>query len=143
MSDELETTAPAPQGKSKMPFILAGCGCLLLVVAICAGGIYMMVSKGYALFTAPGDAVRAHIALVASGDQRSAYEACSDGFRSSMSLQQFQAYVEANPIIYNSSEVSFSNVNIQNTNIGGGDDRVEDLLSRTRTIAIEAREVTD
>ena len=117
MSDEAGTAAPSPeqpQGKSKMPFILAGCGCLALVVAICAGGIYMMVSKGYALFTAPPDAVRAHIAHVASGDVRGAYEGCSDGLKGSMSLQAFQSYVDANPIIYKSTDVSFTNVNIQN-----------------------------
>lgn len=106
--------APAPKPKSKLPWILLGCGCIGLPILICAG-VFGLGAFGFAaLMQAPADGARAHITQVADGDVAGAYDNCSDGFKASLTLEEFQAYVDANPLIYNSTDVSFSNVNISN-----------------------------
>lgn len=104
--------APPPPQKSRLPWILAacgGCGCLgLLAFIAMAVAIPFMLTQGAV------DAAQAHVTQAGAGNVDMAYAGCASAFREATSLAQFQAFVEANPRIYKSTALSFSNRKVEN-----------------------------
>ena len=80
--------AAAPRGSSRLPRIIG----ILVVLAIAVVAVAMLATAG------PADAVEAHLAALARGDDAAAYAYTSAGFRGTTSLAQFTAFADANPI---------------------------------------------
>lgn len=74
---------------SALPKVLGAVA--LVVVAVV--GIAVFATSG------PADAVSAHMAALAKGDDAGAYALTSSGFRSQTSATQFAAFATANPIL--------------------------------------------
>ena len=81
----------AARGGSALPKILGAIALLIVGVIVIA----LVATSG------PADAVTAHFAALAKGDDAAAYALTSSGFRSETSAAQFSAFVAANPILKN------------------------------------------
>lgn len=79
----------AARGGSALPKILGAIALLIVGVIVVA----LVATSG------PADAVTAHFAALAKGDDAAAYALTSSGFRSETSVAQFTAFVAANPIL--------------------------------------------
>ncbi len=108
--------AEAPQKKSMLPWILLGCGCLglpligvLLFVFVIGAGVAAVAG----IMMAAPEGARLHVEL-AQTDPAAAYEDCSEEYKTVNTLEEFTAFVEANPALYNSADLSFSNTAINN-----------------------------
>lgn len=102
---------PAKKGKGPVVWVVGGCcGCLLLVllgIGLFAGSLWF-ATKGAA------DAVTAHITQVKEGQVEAAYRATSQTFQSQVSLEEFQAIVDAHPSLRNNKDATFPSRSVHN-----------------------------
>lgn len=77
-----------PKKGSRLPKVLGGLALFAVVVVVLA----LLATSG------PADAVSAHLAALASGDDATAYSYTSADFRKATNLAAFSAFVNANPI---------------------------------------------
>lgn len=98
---------------------LSGCaiaaiilGSLAILAAIGIGSIILLIGAT----TSPAvDAFKQHLALIANGDDRGAYEmTTSQAFQSNISLEQFQTFVNNNPGLRHITATSISSRSIEN-----------------------------
>jgi hypothetical protein len=100
---------PASKDKTLLYVLLAGGGCLLLF-AVIAVIVFTVLFK---VTAEPLDVVNKHLSALRSGDVEKAYSFCSKAFQQNTNLNDFQNFVNQNPLL-TSSEFSSSNREISN-----------------------------
>jgi FHA domain/Domain of unknown function (DUF4864) len=104
----------ARSGRSIWFWLAVGCGGLLLIGALIAGGIGFVVYKGYRTFQAPTAEVKAHLAEVKAGNLDAAYARLAPAYQSEVSKEEFQAFAGKHATFAQNTDSSFSNIQIQN-----------------------------
>ena len=93
-----------------------------LITALIAVGVIALIGAGvggyfiYKFFKGPADAARQFFMDIAAGQVEKAYNDTSSGFKDFGTLEDFTAFVEANPELSRTKKVSFSSSNIVNQN---------------------------
>ncbi len=119
MEEAIKTDNEKPEKKSnKKKWILAGCGCSLLLLLCFIGalaGAYYGIYSIYGFLAEPSEVVKAHFEAVKDGEIENAYlKYTSYGFQENNSLEDFEEYIEAHPEIYQHYKKRFTSVNIKN-----------------------------
>jgi hypothetical protein len=98
-----------------------GCGGLLLIGLLIAGGIGFAVYKGVRTFQKPTEEVKAHLADVKAGNLDAAYARLAPAYQTEVSKEEFQAFVAKHPSYSQNTDTGFSNIQIQNetASLGG------------------------
>jgi hypothetical protein len=109
MTDSASSAQPAKA--SPFPWILGGCGCLLFGIGIVVAGIFTVVMKAT---EEPEVVVREFLAAAAAGDADRAYATFSPEVQQIQSLDDFRAVVSANPQLFDTTDVSWTNRSIDN-----------------------------
>lgn len=113
MTETMNPPAPAQSNPLKW-ILIGGCGCL--AVACIGFTLFFLGVFGVAMAaTQPAaDAAQRHLDLVRTGQVDAAYEETSQAFQASTTREEFQAFVEQNPALYQATELSFPSRNVQN-----------------------------
>jgi hypothetical protein len=106
--------APARSGRSVWFWVAIGCGGILLIGALIAGGIGFAVYRGYRAIQAPPAEVKAHLADVKAGNLDAAYARLAPAYQSEVSKEEFQAFAAKHASFSQNADSSFSSINIQN-----------------------------
>jgi hypothetical protein len=92
------------KGRNPLVWIAVGCcGCLVLVALIAAGA----VSFAFFATQEPVAAVRAQLAELRSGQTEAAYARLSEEFRSRLSPEEFESFVEHTPALRQATDSTF------------------------------------
>ncbi len=111
---EAPAAAPARSGRSVWFWVAIGCGSILLIGSLIAGGIGFAVYKGYRAIQAPAAEVKAQLADVKAGNLDAAYARLAPPYQSEVSKEAFQAFAAKHASFSQNADSSFSNINIQN-----------------------------
>lgn len=113
--------APARSGRSVWFWVGIGCGSLLLIGLLIAGGIGFAVYKGVRAVQAPPAEVKAHLADVKAGNLDAAYARLAPDYQAEVSKEEFQAFVAKHDSFAQNADSTFSRVNLVNNtaNVGG------------------------
>jgi hypothetical protein len=118
---EAPPAAPVRSGRSVWFWVGIGCGGLLLIGLLIAGGIGFAVYKGVRTFQKPTEEVKAHLADVKAGNLDAAYARLAPAYQTEVSKEEFQAFVSKHPTYSQNTDTGFSNIQIQNetASLGG------------------------
>jgi hypothetical protein len=111
---EAPPAAPARSGRSVWFWVGIGCGGLLLIALLIAGGIGLVVYKGYRAIQGPPAEVKAHLADLKAGHLDFAYARLAPAYQAEVSKEEFQAFAAKHASFAQNADSTFSSVQIQN-----------------------------
>jgi hypothetical protein len=103
------------QGKSVWFWVGIGCGGLLLIGLLIAGGIGLVIYKGVRAFQAPVEAVQAQLADVKAGNLDAAYARLTPEYQADVTKEEFQAFAAKHGSFAQNADTTFNNRSMQSS----------------------------
>jgi hypothetical protein len=107
------TVSPPPavqpasgSGKGWIKWVAMGCGCLVVLAAAFAVGMFFVVKKATA---GPEAAVHAFLSSAGKGDYQAAWDHFSAPLKEAQPFDQFEAAAKAQPFLFKVRDTTFNN----------------------------------